>query len=78
MSDKPLDASGLKTVLEKLSQPGALQNDEFLQSWIVQECLRSILGAETWTAEYLSGRALERQLQQWSEEFRFDASYRKG
>ena len=30
-----------------------------------------------WTTEYLIGQALERQLQRWSGEFRFDAAYRK-
>ncbi len=77
MTEKPLDTSNLKSVLDNLSRPGSLQHDDFLQSWVVQECLATIPEARTWPAEYLIGRALELQLQQWSDSFRFDGAYRK-
>ncbi len=72
----PLSARDLKEILEQIAVPGSLMNHPFLHSWIVAEYLHEHPDAAQFSAEFLIGRALEWELELWSQEYRLNEVYR--
>ena len=71
----PLSALDLKEILEQISVPGSLTDHSILQSWIVVEYLHEHPDTVQFSAEFLAGSALERQLELWSQEYPLNEVY---
>jgi hypothetical protein len=72
----PLSARDLKEILEQIAVPGGLTNHPFLHSWIIADYLHEHRDAAQFSAEFLSGKALEWELELWSLEYPLNEAYR--